>query len=203
MRTTTKFLTTLVMAGAVLSGTAALSAGPAGALPCADCDPGGGGGDGGGVPVPPPPSVPAITAYERTDFGNTGLHMETWARVSRNVGLVTGEPTHTWNSWWGVGYHGSVAVELLDQNGDVIAITNPQTYGVDARAVFWTLSDRRDFWSQSFDPVVTQRATSVKILHTSATRDNFLNDVRAIRDRACVIWGVVRPGQACPLGPVA
>ena len=53
MRTTTKFLTTLVMAGAVLSGTAALTAGPAGALPCADCDGGGGGGDDGGVPAPP------------------------------------------------------------------------------------------------------------------------------------------------------
>ena len=199
---TKKLLGTLLLVGGVLSGTVALAGSPATALPCADCEPGGGGDGGGGVPAPPPPSLPALTAYERTDFGNSGLHMETWARVSRNVGLVTGEPTHTWNTWLGVGYHGSVSVLLLDQNGDVIGVTNPQTYGVEAKAWFWNLHDRRDFWSQSFDPVVTQRTTSMRILHTSATRDNFLNTLRTIRDRACIVWGVIQPGQACPLGPV-
>jgi hypothetical protein len=199
---TTKLLTAALLSGAVLASTAGLAA-PAHALPCADCEPGGGTGDGGGVPVPPPPTDTAITGYERTDFGSTGLHMETWARVSRANGLVTGEPTHTWNTYVAVGYHGSVAVELLDAGGNVIGITNPQTYGVDAKAWFWNLSDRRDFWSQQFDPVVTQRAASVKILHTSATRDNFLRDVRAIRDTACTLWTVARPGQPCPLGPVS
>jgi hypothetical protein len=197
----TKLLSTVVLAGAVLAGTATLSTSPANAASCTDCEPGGGTGDGGGVPAPPP-GLPALTGYERTDFGNSGLHMETWARVSRNVGLVTGEPTHTWNTWYGVGYHGSVAVMLLDQNGDVIGITSPQTYGVEAKAWFWNLHDRRDFWSYQFDPVVTQRATSMRILHTSASRDNFLTDVRIIRDRACVVWGVVRPNQPCPLGSI-
>jgi hypothetical protein len=195
----TKLLTAALLSGAVLTSTAALAA-PAHALPCADCDAGGGTGDGGGVPAPPPST--AITGYERTDFGGTGLHMETWARVSRANGLVTGEPTHTWNSYVAVGYHGSVAVELLDAGGNVIGITNPQTYGVDAKAWFWNLSDRRDFWSQQFDPIVTQNTASVKILHTSATRDNFLRDVRAIRDTACTLWAVTQPGRPCPLGAV-
>jgi hypothetical protein len=58
--------------------------------------------------------------------------------------------THTWSAKDLQGFHGAVAVAVLDQSQKLIWISNTQNYGVDGKHVpFGGPSDRNDNWSDT------------------------------------------------------
>ncbi|OJF14080.1 hypothetical protein BG844_11715 [Couchioplanes caeruleus subsp. caeruleus] len=126
--------------------------------------------------------------------------MESWIRVSRNVGKVSGEPTRIWSVAKPRGYHGSVVVVLHNKCGDVIGVTAPRRWGVDGKWVIGGTHDRRAYWEQDLGVEITSRATSMKIIH-SRDSDSLVTTVLRYLKESCQIWDVtVTPltGKPCP-----
>lgn len=166
---------------------------PAHAMPCQTC--GDDGGDGGGAGSGSAP-VSAIVAGPQTNDLGQGIHMTTTVRLSRN-GRIDGY-TETWTSWWGVGGHGSVGVLLLDANGNVIGAGNAHTFGVDAKSIFWSRSDRYDSWVDQVPPQIAAQTAKLQIVHTSAGVDNFQRDLDAAKQKGCAIFSFLK--LPCPFG---
>jgi hypothetical protein len=164
------------------------------------------------APAPAPPTgelcpdpdaqrndLPALVGRQRDWPLTGGLHMDSTIRVSRNVGLVNAEPTHIYNSYWGMGYHGDVMVILKNRCGDVIGVTRPESFGVEAKAWFWNKNQRHEYWQQSIDTAITKRTRSIQILHSRGGTGDLLTRYRQLRTTACKAWEYYMAGQKCPL----
>ena len=139
-------------------------------------------------PVGTPGNMPALTT-SRHDWPLTGgLHMHTDVTVSRNTGGVDAT-THTYNSYWGIGYTGGALVLMRNGCGDLIGVTQPVQFGVAAKGEFWSINDRHDFWQRPLPAEVAQRAASIEVVHsrTSNSRDMY-DKYNEFRDAACRVW---------------
>ena len=125
--------------------------------------------------------------------------METWARVSRNVEVISGEPTRLYNSYWGMGYTGTTLVVMYNRCGDVIGVTQPESHGVEAKAWFWNANDRRIYWSQQFEPELTRRTRSIQIIHGRGSKGDFVDRYNYYRDIGCRFWDALGGPGSCRL----
>jgi hypothetical protein len=108
--------------------------------------------------------------------GDPGHLMWTTARLDRPSGLLVAK-TRTQSVTLLGGFHGSVRVSLLDNNGAIIATTTPAPrYGVDGRWI--GNSDRTDVWTYQFDPAQANAAVSLGLVH--AWDPQWLNAFEAI-----------------------
>ncbi len=150
-------------------------------------------------PVGTPGSIPAL-GFSQRDWPLTGgLHMNTYnGAVNRNSGGVDAT-THIYNSYWGMGYHGSVIVLLRNGCGDLIGVTQPQKWGVDAKSWFWNSNERREHWVSPMPVDVTMRTASTQVVHNRVTSPNdHIATYNYYRDIACKFWDVAM-SKACPL----
>ena len=138
-------------------------------------------------PVGTPGNIPALTVSRRDYPLTGGLYMDTNATVSRNTGGVDAT-THTFNTYWGIGYTGGVLVVLKNGCGDPIGVTEPVKFGVAAKSEFWAPHDRIDFWTKPMPAAIAQRAVTAEIVHVRAYNGRTLVDVyRGLRDSACYV----------------
>lgn len=175
------------LALAVAPGAAAA---PAAAASCSD-------------PVGTSPNMPALRITQRNWPLTGGLHMQTDATVNRNFGGVSAT-THTYNSYWGIGYTGGVLVILRNGCGDVIGVTEPVKFGVAAKSEFWAPHDRRDYWTRGMPQVVTERTASAEILHMRSSSDRSLADkYNEAAAEACRWWTLLPPSAGpCAFRPI-
>lgn len=149
-------------------------------------------------PVGTPGSIPALS-FSKRDWPLTGgLHMNTYnGSVSRNNGTVTAV-THLYNSYWGMGYKGQVFVKLYNGCNDLIGVTLPKTYGVEAKSWFWNANERRESWSDQVPTVVANRVARVEVVHNRVTGSPY-QTYNQLRDVACAFWPSVSGGTTeCP-----
>lgn len=191
---TTRRLATRIAAGLATAATAlslavlpGAAASPAAAAACTD-------------PVGTPGSIPAL-GFAKRDWPLTGgLHMNTYnGAVNRNTGGVDAT-THLYNSYWGMGYTGSVLVLLRNGCGDLIGVTQPRKWGVEAKAWFWNANERYEHWQSPMPLDVTVRTASAQVVHNRSTssRDHIAT-YNYYRDIACKFWDSYAPNKSCPL----
>ncbi len=137
-------------------------------------------------PVPGAPGdVPALTFNQRNWPLTGGLHMNTDGSINRNTGGVEGT-THIYNSYWALGYSGMVLVKLYNGCGDLIGVTPPHRYGVDAKGLFVKTNERTVAWSETIDPAIAARVNSAEVVHSRVTVDgDEFKSYRVVRDLAC------------------
>lgn len=91
--------------------------------------------------LPPPPGAQSrvtsfpITGEQRDHFDGIDAYMDTTVTINRNSdgsGALRAD-THTWSMSNWVGFHGAVAVALLDVAGGTLWVSSTQTYGVNAK----------------------------------------------------------------------
>lgn len=122
-----------------------------------------------------------------------GLHMHTYnGNFGRNTGIVDGT-THLYNSYWGMGYHGQTMVLARNSCGELIGVTEPKTYGVDAKAWFWNANERRQHWTAKLPADIAQRTASVEVVHNRVSGPGDYKEYNRIRDLACAIAGPFIP----------
>lgn len=151
-------------------------------------------------PVGTPGSIPAL-GFSKRDWPLTGgLHMETYnGAVNRNYGGVDAT-THLYNSYWGMGYTGSVLVLLRNGCGDLIGVTEPRKWGVEAKAWFWNANERFEHWQSPMAVDITSRTASVQVVHNrSVSSTDHIATYNYYRDIACKFWDAYQPGVACKL----
>jgi opacity protein-like surface antigen len=149
-------------------------------------------------PVGTPGDIPALTVSRRDYPLTGGLYMQTNATVSRNTGGVDAT-THTFNTYWGIGYTGGALIVLRNGCGDLIGVTQPVQFGVAAKGEFWSINDRYDFWQKPLPAEVTQYAASAEIVHSRVSNSRDMYDkYNEFRDRACQVWDAT-VGTPCKL----
>lgn len=114
-----------------------------------------------------------------------GLHMDTYnGTVNRSAGTVT-STNHIYNSYWGTGYTGSTMVVMRNSCGEVIGVTQPARWGVDAKAWFWNANERYEYDSQKVNSAITRRTASVEVIHNRVTGTDYKARYNSLRDLAC------------------
>lgn len=189
IRTTTRarLAATFGAAAFALSGlTVAATADSASAASCSD-------------PVGTPGTISALSFGKRDWPLTGGLHMNTYnGSFSRNTGTASAV-THLYNSYWGMGYSGQTFLKLYNGCGDLIGVTAPKTYGVEAKAWFWNANERRESWSDTVPAAIANRVTRVEVVHNRVTGD-WYQTYNQLRDVACGFWPMVSGGSTpCPL----
>jgi hypothetical protein len=130
---------------------------------------------------------------EREDEVRSKCYMHTKITISNNGGgngSIKGE-TKTWTSSKFRGFTGGVEVALLDQNKNVLYVTELQKYGVNGRALPGD-SNRTETWQETLPQGVVDKVYSYAIhqRHTPTDRlkdlinkvTNTYNDIKPIID---------------------
>lgn len=176
--------TTLALTG--LGVAAAAGAAPASAAGCND-------------PVGTPGSISALTFGKRDWPLTGGLHMDTYdGYFGRNNGVVDAT-THLYNSYWGMGYTGSMMVTMRNTCGELIGVTTPAQWGVDAKSWFWNANERWEHSTRSVPTDVANRVASVQVIHNRVAGTDAKANYNYLRDIACQTWDKYKPGVPCPL----
>jgi hypothetical protein len=106
---------------------------------------------GGSQPSPQGQGPFPISKSQQDPIHGVG-YMHTDVTISKN-GNGSGQlaaTTHTWSAKDFEGFHGSVAVAILDQNQRLLWVSQTQSYGVDGKHVpFGGPSDRTDKWNDT------------------------------------------------------
>jgi hypothetical protein len=134
------------------------------------------------VTTSPPVQLPAKLVAERTDSGAPGFKtchgMQSKATLYKDINLLSAV-TDIWSHCWFGGFTGTVAVALLDSDGDVLEYIAPgDSWGVVGTGETWLggFSDRTIPWQGSANrPQVFPLAASLAILHTHAPRNRLFN----------------------------
>lgn len=162
--------TTLALTGLGVASSAL--AAPASAAGCND-------------PVGTPGSIPSLSFAKRDWPLTGGLHMNTYnGNVGRNNGVVDAT-THIYNSYWGMGYTGSMMVVLRNTCGELIGVTKPSQWGVDAKSWFWNSNERREHSSTTIPAAVANRVASAEVIHNRVAGTNAKDQYNYLRDLAC------------------
>lgn len=122
-------------------------------------------------------------------FTELGDHrrMETQITVSNN-GRVDGV-TRIWTAKQWKGFTGSVAVAITDRAGNVLYVTNPQTWGVDCKRCPGP-SDRTQGWTDSIPSNLLDQVGGYAIMHTTSPRDRWRVWLSTAREAATEIKGI-------------
>jgi hypothetical protein len=99
---------------------------------------------GAAIPNPGGPAVKFPISKSQTDSINGLGYMHTDVNISASGQLMA--MTHTWSANGVEGFHGSVAVAILDQNRALLWTSHTETFGVDGKLVPFGHADRNDAW---------------------------------------------------------
>jgi hypothetical protein len=113
--------------------------------------------------------------------------METQVTISNN-GRIDGV-TRIWTAKQLKGFTGSVAVTITDRAGNVLHVTNPQTWGVDCKRCPGP-SDRTQSWTDSVPSSVLDKVGGYAIFHTTNPRDRWRDWLSTAREAATEIKGI-------------
>lgn len=131
-------------------------------------------------PTPPPARFPIVTA--QTDPINGLGFMHTDLQIF-STGLLMAT-THTWSGNDFQGFHGSVAVALLDENRRLLWTSHTETFGVDGKLVPLGHKDRVDPWNDTVPAQVLARAQYLAIKQQwnpkPLTPQNIAHDLQAM-----------------------
>jgi hypothetical protein len=115
------------------------------------------------------PSTPSTAGLISVDSGeqlinhNSNWHMRSWLSVNTQTGQLTGY-CHTWctdNSPFGQGFHGAVAVQFVNAQGNLVGYLAPQRYGVSGGWDFTGPHDRQDSFPGQLDPAIAAQVAHV------------------------------------------
>lgn len=110
-----------------------------------------------------------LKGSERTELGDH-RRMKTDITISNN-GRVDGV-TRTWTDKQWTGFTGSVAVQITDRDGNVIYVTEPRSYGVQAKRLPGP-SDRTQSWSDQIPAGEVSKVGGYRIIHTTSPRNRW------------------------------
>lgn len=122
-------------------------------------------------------------------FTELGDHrrMETSITISKN-GRIDGA-TRIWTAAKWTGFHGSVAVAITDRAGNVLYVTNPQTWGVDCKRCPGP-SNRTQSWADTVPSNVLSNVGGYAIIHTTNPRGDWRSWLRTAREATTEIKGI-------------
>jgi hypothetical protein len=122
-------------------------------------------------------------------FTELGDHrrMETNITISKN-GRVDGV-TRIWTDKQWKGFTGSVAVAITDRAGNVLYVTNPQSWGVDCKRCPGP-SNRTQSWVDTVPSKVLGKVGGYAIIHTTSPRDRWRSWLSTAREAATEIKGI-------------
>jgi hypothetical protein len=131
-------------------------------------------------PAPPPAKFPIVTA--QTDSINGLGFMHTDLQIF-STGLLMAM-THTWSGNDFQGFHGSVAIALLDENRRLLWTSHTETFGVDGKLVPLGHKDRVDPWNDTVPAQVLAQAQYLAIKQQwnpkPLTPQNIAHDLQAM-----------------------
>ena len=140
----------------------------------------------------------ALTFSKRSWPVTGRLHMDTYSgTIGRTNGSVAAT-TRIYNSYWGQGYTGSTMVILYNSCNEVIGVTPPLKWGVDAKAWFWNSNERIEPHLQTLPTDITRATARVEVVHSRVTGTDY-KKYNIMRDAACQIWPIVGGPIPCPL----
>jgi hypothetical protein len=138
-------------------------------------------------PQPPKPTVnfPILKSSPETKVGSKD-YMQTDINLSLNSsgGLLYGK-TRTWTTDKWTGFTGGVEVVLLDENENILYISQLRKYGVNGKYIPGSPSSRTSTWNESVPTDVMQRAKKIAIVHrhTPTPRlGNLFGDIKKLVD---------------------
>ena len=116
------------------------------------------------VPAPnQPEALVSVDSGEQIINKDQNWHMQAWLTVNRQTGALTGY-CRTWctdNTIFGAGFHGGLAVHLVDAQGNLVGYLPPQRYGVSGGWDFTGPHDRSDSFPGQIDPAVAAQVTNI------------------------------------------
>jgi hypothetical protein len=116
-------------------------------------------------------------------FTELGDHrcMETNITISKN-GRIDGV-TRIWTDKQWKGFTGSVAVGITDRAGNVLYVTNPQTWGVDCKRCPGP-SNRTQSWADTLPSNVLRNVGGYAISDTTSPRDRWRSWLSSAKEAA-------------------
>ena len=122
-------------------------------------------------------------------FTELGDHrrMETQITMSNN-GRIDGV-TRIWTDKQWKGFTGSVAVAITDRDGNVLHVTNPQSWGVDCKRCPGP-SNRTQGWADAVPSNVLGKVGGYAIIHTTSPRDRWRSWLSTAKEAATEIKGI-------------
>lgn len=106
-----------------------------------------------------------IIARQADDLGHS-RKMETWIKVSNTGRIDAGTKISTSETLRG--FHGSVIVLLIDEEGNILFRSNPHTFGLDGEAINVTTrgnNDRTVLWTEDFPQDIIDKIRGHEIIH--------------------------------------
>jgi uncharacterized protein YjdB len=119
-------------------------------------------------------------------------------RVSPTTQRIDGT-THVWSTYALRGFHGGDVVELLDQGGNVIYVTQPHVMGVDGEDIPFSTSSRIWVWSENVPAAIASAATQIDIIHVNQTGGVLVQWWHDLTVKACnYVNSQYNVGLKCP-----
>jgi hypothetical protein len=122
-------------------------------------------------------------------FTELGDHrrMETQITISNN-GRIDGV-TRIWTDKKLKGFTGSIAVAITDRAGNVLYVTNPQSWGVDCKRCPGS-SNRTQGWADTVPSNVLKQVGGYAIIHTTNPRDRWRSWLSTTKEAVTEIKGI-------------
>ena len=116
------------------------------------------------VPAPSQPeALVSLDSGEQIINKDQNWHMQAWLTVNQQTGALTGY-CRTWctdNTIFGAGFHGGLAVQLVDAQGNLVGYLPPQRYGVSGGWDWTGPHDRYDSFPGQIDPAVAAQVANI------------------------------------------
>ena len=141
-------------------------------------------------PVQPPNSPSAQTAFPKTvSSGTTNIkgkdYMATEVTLSTTAsgGLITGK-TVIWTENKLSGFTGGVDVALLDQNNNVLHISELHKYGVNGKWIPGAPSSRTEPWNEPVPQEVMAQVSKIAIVHRHTPKNRLPGLIKNLKQLA-------------------
>ncbi len=128
-----------------------------------------------------PAALVTLDSGEQIINNNSNWHMHGWLTVNQQTGALTGF-CRTWctdNAPWGSGFHGGIAVQFVDAQGNLVGYLPPQRYGVSGGWDWTGPHDRQDSFPGQIDPAVAAQVAHIVFAFGYDPYSEFLAQVEA------------------------
>jgi hypothetical protein len=129
---------------------------------------------------------PLRSSDEYTDLGDH-RQMQTQITISNN-GRIDGV-TRIWTDKKWQGFTGAVAVVITDRAGNILYVTNPQSWGVDCKRCPGP-SNRTQGWADTVPSNVLKQVGGYRILHTTNPRNRWRSWLSDTKEAATEIKAI-------------
>ena len=156
---------------------------------------------------------PLIKSQQDAINGIGYMHTDVTISKAANGSGPLAATTHTWSAKDLEGFHGSVALAILDQNRRLLWVSQTQSYGVDGKSVpFGGPSDRSDRWNDTIPAAALSQMRYLAIKQRwnpkAVTPDDIANWLKGVgnnvgNELASLLQDVGSVGQALESPTVA